>query len=218
MAVSIIGSPTRKRNQLPKFDEYLIKIQYFYAAVYVILFLGCMTYLIASCVRKHRMTFFQWQSLIILTVLIFLQIFIYFNYFGVGSGTEQNCGFFDNVLFGIADIYMFNFSILMGFRTYTVFNNMYQFAVNGELPEKKAKRRNKRFLWCIYAFSICETILFVTFNTYWTFVNRNIATLRTFNFCNRLAQIVLICVNTSLFIFATIRIRQTLRYTHVDAR
>lgn len=102
---------------------------------------------------------------------------------------------------------MFNFSILMGFKTYTVFNNMHKFAVKGDLPEKKAKRRNKRFLYAIYAVSIIETILFVFFNTYWTFINRNIETLRYYNFFNRCIQILLIILNTSLFIIATIRIR-----------
>ena len=216
--ISLVGTETRRMNQIKDFDSYLIKIHYFYGTLYVILFLLCVAYQITSCIRKHRMTFFQWQQLSILTFLILLQIFIYFNYMGLGDGSNSNCGFFDNIFFGVSDIYMFNFSILMGFKTYTVFNNMYQFAVKGDLPEKKAKRRNKRFLYAIYAFSIIETILFVFFNTYWTFINRNISTLRYYNFFNRCMQILLILTNTSLFIIATIRIRQTLKFTMVDAR
>lgn len=47
-------------NQIKDFDSYLKKIHYFYGALYVILFLMCLAYQITSCIRKHRMTFFQW--------------------------------------------------------------------------------------------------------------------------------------------------------------
>jgi len=89
------------------------------------------------------------------------------------------------VFFGVSDIYMFNFSILMGFKTYTVFNNMYEFAVRGNLPTKREKKRNKILLKSFYTFSIVEACVFVFFNTYWTYMNRDINSLRFFNFLNK---------------------------------
>ena len=56
-------------------------------------------------------------------------------YYGIGYSDEaKNCWVMDHIFFGTVDIFVFNFSILMGFKTYSVFADMYEFAVKGNLP------------------------------------------------------------------------------------
>jgi hypothetical protein len=125
-----------------------------------------------------------------------------FRYFGIETHVERNCLFFDHVLFGSVDILIFNLSMIMGFRTYTVFNNMYEFAVKGNLPNKNIKRRNMSILRVIWIVSLVDLAIVVFMNIYWTFIDRNIYNLRIFNFTNRLVMITLIIFNAILFVFA----------------
>ena len=41
------------------------------------------------------------------------------------------------------DALLYNMSLLMAFKLYKVSNNFYEFTVNGTLPEKKQKKKDK---------------------------------------------------------------------------
>ena len=76
----------------------------------------------------------------------------------------------DHVFFGTADILLFNMSILMGYKIYTVTNNMYEFAVKGNLPSQTMIKRDKAILNAIWIISIADIIAYIFLNTYWTFI------------------------------------------------
>lgn len=111
---------------------------------------------------------------------------------------------------------MFNLSIMLGFKTYAVFESIYEFAVKGNLPSKQKKKRNKFIVKLIWFLSITNFVLFICCNIYWTYIGRNIYYLRIFNFVNRLAQIILTALNALLFISAYRIITKTLSNTIVD--
>ena len=147
-----------------------------------------------------------------------MSTFVLYGYFGIGNGDKDNCGFYDHVFFGVTDIFLFNVSILIGYKQYILSNNLYEFAVKGNLPSKWQLRRNKMILNSIWGLSISDIVIFVVLNIYWTFINRNMQTLRIFNFSNKMAQFALMVVNAILFVFAYLMITKTLNYTIVDSR
>lgn len=149
-------------------------------------------------------------------ILELVLVIVLGNYFGVTDRDERNCFFFDHLFFGVADIILFNQSILLGFKTYAVFDNMYEFAVKGNLPSKNKKKRNKFILKLIWFLSVGNFILFICMNIYWTYIGRNIYNLRIFNFVNKIAQIVLTALNAILFIYAHNMVNKTLKNTMVD--
>ncbi len=134
------------------------------------------------------------------------------------SNAQRNCFFFDHIFFGFCDIVIFNQTMMMGFRTYTVFNNLYEFAVNKNLPNKNIKKRNIKILKAIWITSGCNLCLYVFMNIYWTFINRDIYNLRIYNFVNSLLFIFFIMLNAMLFVFAVNLITKTLNHTIVDNR
>jgi len=75
----------------------------------------------------------------------------------------------------------------MGYKFYTVTNNMYEFTVKGNLASKLTKKCNKLILRSIWVASIVYWFTYLLFNTYWTFIDRNMPTLRIFNFSSRMA-------------------------------
>ena len=151
--------------------------------------------------------------MLILELILFI---VECDYFGISDRDEKNCFFFDHMFFGVSDILMFNLSIMLGFKTYAVFESIYEFAVKGNLPSKQKKKRNKFIVKLIWIISITNFVLFCFMNIYWTYIGRNIYYLRIFNFGNRLAQIVLTALNALLFISAHRIISKTLTHTIVD--
>ena len=74
----------------------------------------------------------------------------------------------------------------MGFKIYTVTNNMYEFAVKGNLPSLLSKKRDKAIHNAIWFVSIADIAVYTFLNTYWTYINRDMEILALFNFGNRL--------------------------------
>lgn len=124
----------------------------------------------------------------------------------------------NKIFFGTSDVFLFNVSIILGYKFYSVMNNLYEFSVKGNLPTKLSKKCNKLILNTIWIASIVDWTAYIFLNTYWTFVSRNMAALRIFNFVNRLVQLTLIFLVTVLFILAYQLIRKTLAFTHIDKR
>ena len=122
------------------------------------------------------------------------------------------------IFIGTTDVFLFNVCIVLGFKFYTVINDLYEFSVKGNLPTKLAIKCNKLILNTIWIASIADLFLYIFFNTYWTFGSRNMEALRIFNFANRLVQIALIFLVTLLFVLTYRLIRMTLALTHVDKR
>lgn len=108
----------------------------------------------------------------------------------------------NKIFFGTSDVFLFNVSIILGYKFYSVMNNLYEFSVKGNLPTKLSKKCNKLILNTIWIASIVDWTAYIFLNTYWTFVSRNMAALRIFNFVNRLVQLTLIFLVTVLFILA----------------
>ena len=109
-------------------------------------------------------------------------------------------------------------SILMGYKIYTVTNNMYEFAVKGNLPSRAMIRRDKAIINAIWIVSIADITAYIFLNTYWTFVQRNMGLLAIFNFANRLMQIALNLACSLLFFASYLLIRKVLNHTTVDRR
>ena len=66
-------------------------------------------------------------------------------------------------------------------------------------------------LWCL---SGANVGVFVFFNTYWTFVKRDMYTLQIFNFANRISDITFMSANAFLYLLAYIYISKTLNFSH----
>jgi len=124
----------------------------------------------------------------------------------------------DKIFMGTTDVFLFNVCIVLGFKFYTVINDLYEFSVKGNLPTKLAIKCNKLILNTIWIASIADLFLYIFLNTYWTFGSRNMEALRIFNFANRSVQIALIFLVTLLFAFTYRLIKRTLALTHIDKR
>ena len=107
---------------------------------------------------------------------------------------------------------------MMGYKIYTVTNNMYEFAVKGNLPSLLSKRRDQAIHNAIWFVSIADIVVYTFLNTYWTYINRNMEVLALFNFGNRVMQIALNAANSLLFFGSCLLIRKVLGYTKVDRR
>ena len=115
-------------------------------------------------------------------------------------------------------MFLYNMSILIGYKMYTVTDNLFNFAVKGNLPSNWVRRRNKCIMISLYVFSITTVLVYIFMNTYYTFVDRNMGVLREFKFYNKfldISQMVLIAV---LYYLSYGMIRKTLKYTLVNKR
>ena len=65
-------------------------------------------------------------------------------------------------------------------------------------------------LWIL---SGANVVIFVFFNTYWTFIKRDMYTLQIFNFVNRLTDISFMSANAFLYLLAYIYISKTLNFS-----
>ena len=216
--ISFLGNPDKKQTKLSDYGAARTTVSYISAFFNLALFLAILTYLIVSKIRKHRLSYFQWVYLINLAFVEVLTTIVLFGYFGIGDGHADNCGYYDHVFFGSTDIFLFNVSILLGFKQYSVSSSVYEFAVKGNLPSKNIKRRNQIILYTIWALSIAEIASYIFFNTYWTFHSRDMYSLSIFNFSNKIWQAIFTIVNALLFLASHLLIRRTLNYTIVDQR
>ena len=191
---------------------------YFFGAIHLLMACCGIIFLIQSYVRKNRLSKFQWAYMANLFAFQLLCATVLFGYFGIGGGYTDNCNFYNRVFYGSTDIFLFNVSILMGFKQFTVFSNMYQFTVKGNVPSESTKKCNKRCLNIIWMASISDFCIFVFLNTYYTFIHRNMTRLGLFNFVNRICQIVLIGLNGLLFIFAAVLMTKIMNFTLVDSK
>ena len=184
---SLIGNSNVDYEDLKSFQRITKKWDYFLASVHIIFFAGLISYIVGSILRKRRHSTFQWAHLFSLCIIQLLEIFKFMNFFGLGHGDHSNCYFWDHICFGVIDILLFNLSIMMGFKFYSVTNNLFEFAVKGNLPSRGTILRNKIILNAIWFVFVADGILYIFLNTYWTFFHRDIQQLRIFNFGNRIA-------------------------------
>ena len=61
---SIIGDASDDLDPMPDYDGAIISADYVYGVLHLILMLVVIAYMIFSCVRKHRLSRFQWTYLI----------------------------------------------------------------------------------------------------------------------------------------------------------
>ena len=94
-------------------------------------------YVVAVCVRKHRLSRYQWTNLAFLFAIYLIDFIIYFEYFQLSIGELKNCHVFDKIFSGTIDIFLYNITLRMGFKLYCISNDFYEFAIHGTLPEKK---------------------------------------------------------------------------------
>ena len=214
----MIGSPNQDDVSLPNYAEDIATADYVFGSFHLILLIVVIIFLIASKLRKHRLSSTQWILLINLIFVELVSVTIMFNYFGYGDDTKKNCLYWDHVFWGAADILLFNMQIMMGYKIYTVTNNMYEFAVKGNLPSLLSKRRDQAIHNAIWFVSIADIVVYTFLNTYWTYINRNMEVLALFNFGNRVMQIALNAANSLLFFGSCLLIRKVLAYTKVDRR
>ena len=90
---------------------------------------------------------------------------------------------------------------------------LYEFAVKGNLLSNWLKWRNKCILRCLWCLSGVNVSVFIFFNTYWTFVKRDMYTLQIFNFVNRLSDIAFMSANAFLYLLAYVYITKTLNFS-----
>ena len=107
---------------------------YCFGTVNAILMILVALYVAAVCYRKHRLTKYEWSNIAFLFTIYFLDIFIYFDYFHVDIGEFRNCHIWDKILAGTIDALLYNISLLMAYKLFTISNNFYEFAINGTLP------------------------------------------------------------------------------------
>ena len=130
----------------------------------------------------------------------------------------KNCHFFDHILSGSTDIFLFNISLSLGFKLYSVTNVFYEFVFKNRLPELKEKRKNKLILRLIWIGSIADLTIFVFMNIFWTYIDRDIYSLNTFLFWNRVVEVLMILFNSVLFFMSYRKFGKTLKGALVDIR
>ena len=105
-------------------------------------------FMIQTKLRKNRLTPFVWMCL---SNLLFCSIIT-----GVGQiyyadiFKSENCNFGLNLIYGVENIIIFNLSIIVGFRTYILCNEISEFALKGNLPSERAKKYKHwivRIMW-----------------------------------------------------------------------
>lgn len=120
------------------------------------------------------------------------------------------------MFFGTVDILLFNLSIMIGFKIYSLVNTVFEFCVKGNLPTSGSVTRDKVILNVIWCLFVGDGLAYIFLNTYWTFINRDMGVLRIFNFVNRIAQITVILVNAIMFLKSRRKITETLSHTMVN--
>ena len=173
-------------------------------------------YVVAVCLRNHRLSKFQKINIAFLFVIYLIDMLIYFEFFGIDSDEGGNCHAFDKILTGTMDVLLYNITLLMAFKLYNVSNSFYEFTINGTLPEKKLKKRNKLIIRLIWAVSIVDLIVYVLLCIYWTFINRDINTLHVYISYNRLFGIIVMVANSALNLLSLRKFRKTLKKAKVS--
>ena len=97
-----------------------------FGSFYVLILICVLTYIAVTIIRKHRLSRFQWVWLIISSFVVFFTIVVDFGYFGLAKyNTADSCGYFNNIFFGTGDMFLYNMSILIGYKMYTVTDNLF---------------------------------------------------------------------------------------------
>ena len=98
------------------YNENKKVVNYIAATLHLILMCTIIAYLVVSKIRKHRLSKFQWIYMINLACVEFLTTIVLYGYFGIGSGDNHECNYYDKVFYGAADIFLFNLLTIFGFK------------------------------------------------------------------------------------------------------
>ena len=212
-----IDDTGQDKKSIKNFEDVEKPINGTFGSFSIILAILIIMYVISTRVRKHRLAKHQWLQLFNLFVITSINAVVYFEYFNLSTGEFSNCHYFDHIFDGTTDIFLFNISMNIGYKLFTVTNNFYQFAVNGRLPEESAKRKKIIILRLINIFSIFMLCLLIFMNTYWTYINRDMVSLAWFNFYTKLFQLSMTLLNSVLFFYSHRKFRSTLNETIVPS-
>ena len=168
-------------------------------------------YVLAVCLRKHRLSNFQKTNIAFLFIIYLFDMMVYFEFFGIDNDKLKNCHVIDKIFTGIMDALLYNMSLLMAFKLYKVSNNFYEFTINGTLPEKKQKKKDKLIIRLIWAVSIVDLLIYLFLCIYWTFINRDISSLHNYISYNRIISICVMLANSTLNYLSLRKFRKTLR-------
>ena len=209
----MIGNATNDDNKLENWGAATSRVEKFFGTMHLIIMLIVLAYLIGSYIRKHRLSKFQWVFLIVLMFIELFTAIVQYGYFGLGDDDNHNCFYSDKVFYGSGEILLFNMSILIGYKLYLEIDNLYEFAVKGNLMSTWRRRRNHCILVSLWALSGINVSVYIFFNTYWTFIERDMYTLQIFNFVNRLSDIGFMSLNAFLYFLAYIYLNKTLKFS-----
>ena len=116
--ISIIGNAANDDNALENYSTATKRLEKIFGTMHLVIMLIVLSFLIGSCLRKHRLSNFQWTFLIGLCFIEFFTMVVQYGYFGLGSGDHQNCDYYDKVFYGTGEILLFDISILIGYKLY----------------------------------------------------------------------------------------------------
>ena len=92
--------------------------------------------MIASCVRKHRMTPFVWIGL---SLLFYSSFSLTVGQLYLSEMATDNCSFALQTIYSIDLAVIFNLSMLIGYKINCFCRDINGFALNGSLPSESFK-------------------------------------------------------------------------------
>ncbi len=144
------------------------------------LLLAIMTvYMAISIIRKHRMTRFQW---ICLCNLWFAVAIVAIGQVWFNSIESDFCNFSLKIIYGIDTIILFNLSTIVCFKAKCVCHDIYEFAINGNLPSLAVQRKKKIVIALIWACSVCYMLVYLILSSIFVFDNQNLVQFDKLNF------------------------------------
>jgi len=115
-------------------------------------------YIVVTLIRKHRLTRFQWICLsnLWLAVGIVSIGMIKFNHI-----ESDFCNFTLKIIYGIEIIILFNLSTVICYKAKCVCHDIYEFAINSNLPSEAFQRKKKIIIALIWGFSILYMLVYL---------------------------------------------------------
>lgn len=163
-------------------------------------------YMVLSCLRKHRLTKFQWFGL---SLLQFCILIVSVGQVVFNNIETSNCNFILSVIYTVEVTILFFISMLIGFKTYQVCREINDFALHGNLPSQQSKRCKTITIVTIWIVTLVYMAVDLTLSFYWEFdtQHENRSLLDKFGYINHWIQIVLFLIVTVVYFFAALLIR-----------
>ena len=178
-------------------------------------FVAITSFMVVSCVRKHKLTGFVWFGLYSLQFCIIIVAIGQLVFKNIGS---RYCNFGLGVIYTVEVCILFLLSLLIGYKTYVFCKEINDFALHGNLPSERSKKWKRVAVVTIWAVALSYLVTDLILSFYWRFNAEDLNTLDKFTYINKWVQALMFIIVSALFLFSARLLRDLQLNLHSKQR